>query len=242
MLQKKIIGIAANQHYQNNQDFFDQPFTYTPQGFIDGIHQAGGVPILLPISPPELASSYISTIDKLLLAGGQDVTPFLYGEEPHPKLGMTSLPRDTFEMALIKEAIKQNKPILAVCRGTQLLNVTLGGTLYQDLSQYANWQVKHDMFPTVPDFGLHSITLKGDSVLAPIFGEQTQVNSYHHQAIKELAESLMPIAWSSDGIIEAVESREGNTKIIGVQWHPELTQKNDPKEKHLFDYFVQEFE
>lgn len=166
-----------------------------------------------------------------MLAGGQDVTPFLYGEEPHPKLGPTSIERDSFEMALVKEAIKQNKPIFTVCRGTQLLNVTLGGTLYQDLSQYPDWEVKHDMFPTVPDFGLHSITVKSDSTIAGLFGQRAQVNSYHHQAIKELAESLVPIAWSSDGIIEAVESREKNTKILGVQWHPELTRKTTLKNK-----------
>lgn len=241
-MKKPIIGIAANQHYQNNQDFFDQPFTYSPQGFIDGVHQAGGIPVLLPISEPELAGDYIKTIDKLLLAGGQDVTPFLYNEEPHPKLGPTSIERDRFEMALIKEAIKQDKPILTVCRGTQLLNVTLGGTLYQDLSEYPDWKVKHDMFPTVPDFGLHSITIKGDSTLAPLFGERAQVNSYHHQALKNLAESLVPIAWSADQIVEAVESREQNTKILGVQWHPELTHQNDPKEQSIFDFFVQEFE
>lgn len=240
-MNKNIIGIAANQHYQNNQDFFDQQFTYTPQGFIDGVHQAGGIPMLLPISDPELARDYIASIDKLLLAGGQDVTPFLYGEEPHPKLGPTSIERDSFEMALIKEAIKQNKPIFTICRGTQLLNVTLGGTLYQDLSQYSDWKVKHDMFPTLPDFGLHSITVNSDSTLAPLFGEQAQVNSYHHQAIKDLAENLMPIAWSQDGIVEAVESREKNTKILGVQWHPELTQKKDAKEQRLFNFFVQEF-
>ncbi|MGX7204420.1 gamma-glutamyl-gamma-aminobutyrate hydrolase family protein [Enterococcus pingfangensis] len=241
-MKKNIIGIAANQLYQNNQAFFDQQLTYTPQGFIDGVHHAGGIPIVLPISEPELASDYVATIDKLLLAGGQDVTPFLYEEEPHPKLGPTSTERDSFEMALIKEAIRQNKPIFTVCRGTQLLNVTLGGTLYQDLSQYPKWEVKHDMFPTVPDFGLHSITVKANSTLAPLFGEQAKVNSYHHQAIKDLAESLVPIAWAPDGIVEAVESRDKNTKILGVQWHPELTRKKDPKEQSLFDYFVQEFE
>lgn len=135
-MKKNIIGIAANQLYQNNQAFFDQQITYTPQGFIDGVHQAGGIPVVLPISDPESASDYVAAIDKLLLAGGQDVTPFLYEEEPHPKLGPTSIERDSFEMALIKEAIRQNKPIFTVCRGTQLLNVSLGGTLYQDLSQY----------------------------------------------------------------------------------------------------------
>ncbi len=239
---KPIIGIAANQHYLSNQDFFNQPFTYSPQGFVDGIHQAGGLPLLLPIGSPEFAADYIEKIDKLLLPGGQDVSPCLYNQEPRPKLGVTSIERDSFETALIKEAIKQGKPIFAICRGFQLLNVTLGGTLYQDLSEYSSWQVKHDMYPTPPAFALHSITVKGDSCLAPLFGEKAQVNSYHHQAIEQLAESLVPIAWSEDQIIEAVESRDANTKILGVQWHPELTHTTDPKEQALFDYFVQSFE
>lgn len=232
-----IIGIAANQHYLNNADFFDQPFTYTPQGFVDGITQAGGLPVLLPIAAPETAAEYISRIDKLLLAGGQDISPCLYQEEPHPKLGPTSIERDLFEAALIKEAIKQAKPILTVCRGTQLLNVTLGGTLYQDLSLYPDWQVKHDMFPTPPAFGLHSITVAEASQLATIIGTKTQVNSFHHQALKVLASSLTPIAWSTDQIVEAVENKA--QRILGVQWHPELTHKIDHKEQELFNYFVQ---
>ncbi|GCF92240.1 gamma-glutamyl-gamma-aminobutyrate hydrolase [Enterococcus florum] len=240
-MSKPKIGIAANQHYQDNQAFFDQPFTYVPQGFINGVHQAGGLPFLFPIGDPELAHEYISGVDKLLLAGGQDVTPFLYDEEPRPELGATSIERDRFEIALIKEALKQNKPIFTVCRGTQLLNVTLGGTLYQDLSQYDQWRVKHDMYPTFPAFALHSITVKSNTVLAQLFGEKAQVNSYHHQAIQKIAESLTPIAWSEDGIIEAVESRDTSTRILGVQWHPELTHTSDPKEQRLFDYFVQTF-
>lgn len=234
---KPIIGIAANQHYMNNAEFFDQPFTYTPQGFIAGIQQAGGLAMLLPIAPIETAAQYISQIDKLVLAGGQDISPCLYDEEPHPKLGPTSIERDLFEAALLKEALKQNKPILTVCRGTQLLNVTLGGNLYQDLSLYPDWRVKHDMFPTPPAFGLHSISLEATSTLAKIFGTKTQVNSFHHQAIKKLAPELTPVAWSTDAIIEAVENKA--KRILGVQWHPELTHQTDQKEQALFDYFVQ---
>lgn len=237
---KPIIGIAANQHYLDNQAFFDQPFTYTPQGFIDGIQQAGGMPLLLAIDQPETATDYVAQIDKLLLAGGQDITPFLYGEEPHPKLGSTSVERDLFEIALVKAALAQNKPIFTVCRGTQILNVALGGTLYQDLSLYPEWGVKHDMFPTPPAFGLHSISIEEDSLAAKILGSKAKVNSFHHQAIKKLAPELKATAFSPDGIVEAVESQSGQAKILGVQWHPELVHKKDPKEQALFDYFVKQ--
>lgn len=240
-MKKPVIGIVANQHYLDNSAFFDQPFSYTPQGFIDGIHQAGGIPLVLPLGLPDLAADYIEKIDKLLLAGGQDITPSLYGEEPHPKLGATSLERDLFEMALLKEAIKQKKPIFTVCRGTQILNVTLGGNLYQDLSLYDGWSVKHDMFPTPPAFALHSLKVAKESILGNLLAEETQVNSFHHQALKELAEPLKAIAWSRDGIIEAVESKDPTIPILGVQWHPELVHKADAKEQELFNFFVQKF-
>lgn len=233
-----IIGIAANQLIHATDTFNGNYVTYTPQGFVDGVQQAGGLPLLLPINDPNLVEDYVKQIDKLLLAGGQDVSPALYNEEPHPKLGETNLTRDAFEAALIKEAIKQNKPVFAVCRGMQLLNVVLGGTLYQDLSMYEDWEVKHNQVPTQPWFATHSIEIEEPSLLGSFLGSKHQVNSYHHQAVKDLAPSLKAIAWSKDGIIEAVESQEANTRLLGVQWHPELTHKADPKEQQLFDYFV----
>lgn len=119
---KKIIGIAGNQLLQAAEVFHGNQVTYTPQGFVSAVQAAGGVPLVLPIGPKELAATYIQQIDKLLLAGGQDVAPEFYGQEPHIKLEETNRDRDEFELALIEEALKQNKPIFAVCRGMQLVN------------------------------------------------------------------------------------------------------------------------
>lgn len=234
----KIIGIAGNQIIQSVDVFNGNHVSYTPQAFVTAIQKSGGLPIVLPISDGQNAAAYISKIDKLLLAGGQDISPDFFGEEPHPKLEETNRNRDVFELALIKEAIKQKKPIFAVCRGMQLLNVALDGTLYQDLSLYSDWTVKHGQEPTQPQFATHSIQMEKDSILHQLFGEKYQVNSYHHQAINSLAPSLKITARSSDGIVEAIESVETDQRILGVQWHPELRFDVDKNEFKLFDYFV----
>lgn len=233
-----IIGIAGNQIIQSVDVFNGNHVTYTPQGFITAIQKAGGLPIVLPIGSQETAETYISTIDKLLLAGGQDISPDFFGEEPHPKLEETNRNRDLFEIALIKEAIKQQKPIFAVCRGMQLLNVVLGGTLYQDLSLHPDWKVKHEQQPTQPQFATHEILIEKDSSLSQLFGEKYRVNSYHHQAINRLAAPLKISAKSSDGLVESIESIDVTQRLLGVQWHPELCFDLETKEFKLFDYFV----
>ena len=235
-----IIGIAANQLPAGSADFLGNPITYTPQGFISATQKVGGIPLLLPISAPETAATYISKIDKLLLAGGQDVEPLFYGEDPHPKLEATNLARDLFEQALIEEALKQNKPIFAVCRGMQLLNVTLGGNLYQDLSLYPEWNVRHLQHPTPPHFPTHSIDVVEGSLLASLVSESYRVNSYHHQAIKRVAKDLIVTATSNDQIVEAVEWHDNSQRVLGIQWHPELTYQTESKELKLFDFFVNE--
>lgn len=235
---KPIIGIAGNQLLTHVAAFQGNQVTYTPQGFVTAVQSAGGLPLVLPVGVPESAATYIAKIDKLLLAGGQDITPQFYHEEPHPKLAATNPDRDHFERALIHEALKQGKPIFAVCRGMQLLNVVLGGSLYQDLSLYPDWQVKHEQQPTQPQFATHSITIKSESLLTPILGAENIVNSYHHQAIKQLAEPLEAVAWSSDGLIEAVTSKDPDHRILGVQWHPELTFDVIKAEADLFDLAV----
>ncbi|ALS00733.1 glutamine amidotransferase [Enterococcus silesiacus] len=232
------IGIAGNQIIQSVDVFNGNHVTYTPQGFVTAVQKAGGLPMVLPIGNEEVAASYISKIDKLLLAGGQDISPDFFGEEPHPKLEETNRNRDLFELALIKEAIKQNKPIFAVCRGMQLINVALGGTLYQDLSLYSEWSVKHGQQPTQPQFATHGIKIEKDSALYQVFGAEYRVNSYHHQAINDLASSLKITARSSDGIAEAIESIDANQRLLGVQWHPELRFDTAAKEFKLFEYFV----
>lgn len=232
------IGIAGNQIIQSVDVFNGNHVSYTPQGFVTAVQNAGGLPIVLPIGTEETAAAYISKIDKLLLAGGQDISPDFFGEEPHPKLEETNRNRDLFELALIKEAIKQHKPIFAVCRGMQLINVALGGTLYQDLSLYTDWTIKHGQQPTQPQFATHSIQIEEDSTLYQVFGKTYRVNSYHHQAINTLASSLKITAQSADGIVEGIEAIDMNQRLLGVQWHPELRFEVDSKEFKLFDYFV----
>lgn len=231
-----IIGISGNRLMRGTAVFHGNHVSYTPQGFVNAMQQLSALPFVIPIDVPSQAAHYIAQIDKLLLTGGQDVSPLCYGEEPHEKLGETNQTRDQFELALIAEALKQQKPIFAVCRGMQLVNVALGGTLYQDLSQYAT-PIKHIQVPTLPQFATHTIQIEKDSALFPILGAQYEVNSYHHQAINQLAKTLTAIAWAPDGVIEAVNAT--NAPILGVQWHPELRFETAEKDAALFQYFVE---
>lgn len=233
---KPLIGIAGNI-LLNTAAMNHLPITYTPQGFVNGVQQADAIPVVFPISDPAEAKDYISKVDGLLLAGGQDVSPLLFGEEPSLKLGATNPARDAFEIALVTEAVRQAKPIFAVCRGLQLLNVAFGGTLYQDVSDYPNLAVQHTQL-TNYETGAHTITIDPESNVGKIFGEHYVVNTYHHQAIKELADPFKAVAWSKDGLIEAFEAKSSNQSIVAVQWHPELMIPYDLMMQRLFTDFV----
>lgn len=233
---KPLIGIAGNI-LLNNVDLNGLPITYTPQGFVTAVQQADAIPVVFPISDPAEAKDYLSKVDGLLLAGGQDVSPLLFGEEPSLKLGATNPARDAFEIALVKEAIHQSKPIFAVCRGLQLLNVAYGGTLYQDVSDYPDLAVQHIQL-THFETGAHTIAIDLDSTIGKIFGRQYVVNTYHHQAIKDLADPFKAVAWSKDGLIEAFEAKSPNQSIVAVQWHPELMIPYDLMMQRLFTDFV----
>ena len=179
-----------------------------------------------------MASHYISLIDKLILTGGQNVDPKFYGEPKTIDSDDYHLQRDLFELALIKEAIKQKKPIFSVCRGTQLFNVAMGGTLYQDIK--GHWQDSSVEYTT------QRLVTKPDNILREIYGEISHINSFHHQSIKDLAPNLKIAAYDpKDGIIEAVMSTD-DVAFLGVQWHPEFLFENRPKDKNLFDYVVNE--
>lgn len=232
-----IIGIPGNQMTHLSPEYQGLPITYTPQGFIAGIQAAWGLPVILPINDPSLAEEYIDRIDGLLLAGGQDVSPLLYGEEPGLKLGATNPERDLFEIALIKEAVKKEKPILAVCRGMQLLNVAYGGTLYQDVTDNPDFTVQH-VQRIFSGTAAHTIDIDPSSRLGAIYGETYVVNSYHHQAVKQLADPFKAVAWSKDNLIEAYEAKDPDTSIVAVQWHPELMAPNEEKMQILFKEFV----
>lgn len=229
MGKRPIIGISSNEKPVSP----DLPIIHlnVSRNFGDGVKRAGGLPFYIPMSEQELAADYIAAIDKLILTGGQNVSLELYGEEKVTDSQDYFPERDRWELALIKEALRQAKPIFAVCLGLQLYNVAQGGSLYQDLPKHAGQP---------PTQLAHPIKIKEGSRLSRLLADGSLVNSVHHQAIKDLASHLEATAWSGDGVIEAVESND-NTKLIGVQWHPEFLLDGGPSSQQaLFDYFVQE--
>ena len=232
---KPIIGIGGNHLTTELGNQMEK--TYTPQGFIDGVQVAGGIPLVIPISDPMDAEHYINAVDGLILAGGQDVSPILYDEEPTLRLGVTHPARDAFEIALAREAYNQCKPIFAVCRGMQLINVAFGGSLHQDISQLEKYDVQHDQKTNI-QYASHSISIAPNNFLRSFLGEKHLVNSFHHQGVKELAEPFEAIAWSSDGLIEAFQAKERSQNIFAVQWHPEFMLASSQKMQYFFDEIV----
>ena len=226
-MKKPVIGITGNEKTHPDDDIM---MSYAAKGFVEGVKNAGGIPIILPIGDQEMVCHYISMIDKLILTGGQNVDPKFYGEPKTIDSDDYYLQRDIFELALIKEAIKQKKPIFSVCRGTQLFNVAMGGTLYQDIEDH--WQ------DCSAEYTTQRLVTEPNTVLREIYGEISHINSFHHQSIKDLAPNLKIAAYDpKDGIIEAVMSTD-DVAFLGVQWHPEFLFENRPKDKNLFDYVV----
>lgn len=234
---KERIGIVANERFFSTEkvDFW---MSYTSKGYVEGVQQAGGLPLILPIGQASEAKEYIDTIDRLILAGGQDIEPRFYHQEATDFLGETNEARDLFELALIHEAIKQKKPILGICRGMQLINIACGGTLYQDLSFMQTPLLTHVQIQPMDQIS-HSILVEKNSWLGSFLPEKYEVNSAHHQGIHQLAPNFKVTARASDGIIEGIESIDSAQKIFGIQWHPELTHDKIACEQAIFQHFIQ---
>ncbi|WP_373713087.1 gamma-glutamyl-gamma-aminobutyrate hydrolase family protein [Streptococcus sp.] len=225
---KVIVGITGNEKEMPAMSGIK--YVAVAKDLSEGVKQAGGLPIVIPIGNPELAKDYVDMVDKLILSGGQHVDPRFYGQEKEIDSDDYSLARDQFELALIKEALRQKKPIFAVCRGMQLLNVALGGSLHQSIQ--GHWQ--EDVSGTS-----HSLEIRPNSRVSQLFQAGTQINSLHRQSIKDLAPGLVATAHDPrDGTIEAYES-QGQQSILGIQWHPEFLAKNCANNHRLFEYLVQ---
>ncbi len=211
---------------------------------------AGGLPVVLPLPNYTLAGAatpkagdYLDSLDGLIIPGGGDVSPLVYGENPSRFLGSVSSDQDRFEFDLIKEARIRGIPILGICRGHQVINVAMGGTLYQDIGT----QVKdaHGHAPTGVDVSepYHIIRFEGKSALSEAMGGQTlAVNSFHHQAVKDMAPGLRVSARSEDGIVEAFENDDGGSMVMGVQFHPEGMTGRFPQFVEIFSLLVKEAE
>ena len=228
-----IIGISGSIEK-------DESKQYIVRDYMTSLLKAGAIPLLLSVDLEEAQIALcLSQLDGLMLSGGNDVDPMLFGESPAHGLDQVNPIRDRLEMNLIAEAYRLSMPVLAICRGLQTLNVALGGTLYQDLpSQYlapdGGRSILHSQ--TAPSrYASHLITVEPETPLRNIFGaDQIGVNSYHHQAIKALAPALTVCARAGDGVIEAVYD-PSKPFVLGVQWHPERMAEGAP----LFHAFAQ---
>jgi putative glutamine amidotransferase len=206
-----------------------------PSRYIRALHNAGAhEAILQPVALDEVeAKQRLTRFDGLLLIGGGDLDPSLYGEERRPECAGIDAHRDAFELPLVSAAIDMGLPLFGICRGVQALNVALGGTLQQHIDE--NDQVDHGQGP---EWVKHTVKLESGSRISQIMqSENVEVGSSHHQALARLGDGLKPTGWAGDGVIEAVEMEDD--WVLGVQWHPELTASNDPAQQRLFGAFVQ---
>ena len=208
--------------------------------YIQAVVRAGGLPLLIPhLEDTSLLRAVYERLDGLLLTGGEDIHPGHFGEAIHERCRSISPERDATELPLARWAIQEGKPLLGVCRGIQVLNVALGGSLYQDIGSQCPAAGRHDWYPGFPRSLLaHSAALVDGTHLGRILGAATlEVNSLHHQSIKDLAPALRMAAVAPDGIVEAVEGRD-HPFAIGVQWHPEELAGTDVRSQHLFEALV----
>ncbi|HFU3734211.1 TPA: gamma-glutamyl-gamma-aminobutyrate hydrolase family protein [Streptococcus suis] len=231
-MSQPIIGISGN-HYKTG-DHTEPLLSYTQTCLVNAIEDAGGIPLILPVTRPELAEQYMKLVDKLVLAGGQNVEPIHYQEKLLIDSSNYFPARDRFELALIEAAHHQEKPIFGICRGMQLYNVAQGGSLHQEV--LGHWQENTGNQPS------QDLYFTIESQLSQIYAQEPTVNSFHRQAINKLAPSLEIIALSPDKqTIEAVQSTRDSHTFLGVQWHPELLYGERETENRLFDYIVNQF-
>jgi putative glutamine amidotransferase len=207
-------------------------------GYFLALEEAGAVPVMLPLTDDEDAMKrLVETLDGFLIAGGQDVSPALYGEEARPVCGETCRERDAMESVLLRLLWDADKPVFGICRGLQILNAHLGGTLYQDLPAERPSGVNHRMAAPY-DRAEHPVSLLREAPLRILLNaDSIGVNSCHHQAIKTLAPELLPMAISPDGLVEAVYAPQKRF-VWAVQWHPEFFFRKDENSRKLFSAFV----
>jgi putative glutamine amidotransferase len=218
---KPVIGVSAYAE-RARWSVWDVPASVVPQRYLDKVVAAGGTPVVLP-AVPDIAG-VLARLDGLMLVGGGDLDAVRYGAVPHQRNTPVNLARDDAELALLEEALAQRLPILGICRGLQLLNVTLGGTLHQHVPDVVGHE-RHSGDDGV--FSRHEVHLRPRCVLAQTLNRTTlEVASLHHQAIDRLGTGLTACAWSDDGLIEAAELRD-HPFTVGVQWHPEVDEEPD---------------
>ena len=210
-------------------------------GYLEGLQEAGATPVILSLTEDrEEIEHLVDICDGILLTGGHDVDPSVYGEEALNGTVLCCKARDNLERIVLEDAMQKDKPILGICRGIQLINALLGGTLYQDLPTQHPSDIDHHQTPPY-DVPVHDVFIKKDSPLYDCLGsDRISVNSYHHQAVKDVAPCLEVMAESEDGIVEALY-KPFYRFLWAVQWHPEFSYKKDDNSRKIFKAFVRQF-
>ncbi len=232
---KAIIGISSSVENHNNI-----PSVHVHEKYVQAVINGGGVPVVIPIGPTEMAKAWVSMCDGLILSSGEDIDPASFNANPIPQIQKTNQKRDKIEIELIHNALKLQKPILAICRGITMLNAALGGTVIQDICTTVSKPINHYQQAERPE-ATHDIIIDTTSRLYQIFQKQKiHVNSMHHQAIDMIAPDIKVVATAPDGVIEAVEGINDTPILWGTQWHPEEMAVEDPSMNELFKQFIAE--
>ncbi len=230
MRKKPIIGLTTRPRNEEGK--------YTLSGlYTDAVLRAGGIPVLLTPGG-EVEDDLLDLLDGLILSGGGDIDPSYYGGKPHPNIYGVDQERDRFEISLVKKAVEKRMPLLPICRGIQVLNVALGGTLIEHVP---DMERENDIVHRVdddPEGILHTITLNRNSKIFSIVGQESfEAVSWHHQAIGRIAPGLIETGRAPDGIVESLEM-PGHPFLVAVQWHPEMSAIRDPLQQKLFAALV----
>ena len=229
-----IIGVAAN----TDKNRFDQPITAIPHAYVNSIRRTGAIPVILPPeTEQESLAALVARVDGILIPGGLDIDPKAYGQAPHPTLGPADPLLDTFQLALARLAVVEKKPMLGICRGCQVINVALGGTLCQDIPSFFPQSPLRHMQRVLTYDTDHEVSLTPGSRLFGLFGPSMHINSRHHQSIETPGKGLIITAHAPDGVIEGAE--HDSLPIDLVQWHPELLMQKNDAMLPLFKAFAQ---
>lgn len=226
-----VIGISCCYKPDDNR-------YYLNRDYVQAVQSGGGTPVILPHDDGVDVNTMLNAVDGLVLSGGEDIDPGLFGEEPWPENGTIDPCRDVFEISLAKRAIELKMPLLGICRGIQLMNVAAGGTVCQDIGRAIDRPYKHNQ--QAPRWHVtHDINIKKKSTLFSIVGTETlRVNSFHHQMVGQLAPGFIISASSGDGVIEGIEMPGDDFFCIGVQFHPENLCHRHPVFRNLFEALI----
>lgn len=211
---------------------------FVTDAYIQAVKSTGGLPIILPlVKSKTVIQDYVSLCDGFLFCGGGDITPLLFGQEPDYGIGATDITLDLFQIRLMKEILKAEKPVLAICRGMQIMNVACGGSIYQDLND-VNFETINHMQTSLSRKDIsHKVFFKQKTRLHRMFGDFAFTNSFHHQSIDRLGTGLIISGTTGDDVIEAIEI-PSHTFAVGVQWHPESMISSAPNMKQFFHALV----